>query len=53
MKGHPILLSDASMTAFWLWLKAKYGFTDDQVRSYTFDNAPFIADKQRRRRRAI
>jgi NitT/TauT family transport system substrate-binding protein len=45
MKGHPILLSDASVTAFWVWLKAKYGFTDDQVRKYTFNNAPFLADK--------
>ena len=23
LKGHPILLSDASVTAFWVWLKAK------------------------------
>ncbi len=46
MKGHPILLSDASITAFWVWLKAKYGFTDDQVRKYTFGAAPFLADKR-------
>jgi NitT/TauT family transport system substrate-binding protein len=46
MKGHPILLSDASVTAFWVWLKARYGFTDDQVRKYTFNNAPFLADKR-------
>ncbi len=46
LKGHPILLSDASVTAFWVWLKAKYGFTDDQVRKYTFNAAPFLADKQ-------
>ena len=46
MKGHPILLSDASVTAFWVWLKAKYGFTDDQVRKYTFNNAPFLADRR-------
>jgi NitT/TauT family transport system substrate-binding protein len=45
LKGHPILLSDASVTAFWVWLKAKYGFTDDQVRKYTFNAAPFLADK--------
>jgi len=45
MKGHPILLADASVTAFWVWLKARYGFTDDQVRKYTFNNGPFIADK--------
>jgi NitT/TauT family transport system substrate-binding protein len=46
MKGHPILLSDASVSAFWLWLKAKYGFTDAQVRKYNFSNAPFLADKR-------
>ena len=45
LKGHPILLSDASVTAFWVWLKAKYGFTDDQVRKYTFNAAPFLSDK--------
>jgi NitT/TauT family transport system substrate-binding protein len=44
MKGHPILLSDASVTAFWVWLKAKYGFTDNQVRKYTSNNGPFLAD---------
>jgi NitT/TauT family transport system substrate-binding protein len=46
MKGHPILLADASVTAFWVWLKAKYGFTDAQVRKYTFNSAPFLADKR-------
>ncbi len=45
MKGRPIMLSDASITAFWVWLKSKYGFTDDQVRKYDFSDAPFIADK--------
>jgi NitT/TauT family transport system substrate-binding protein len=46
LKGRPILLSDASITAFWVWLKAKYGFTDAQVRKYTFSSAPFLADKR-------
>lgn len=46
MKGRPILLADASVTAFWVWLKAKYGFTDDMVRKYTFNNGPFLADKR-------
>lgn len=46
MRGHPILLSDASVSAFWVWLKAKYGLTDAQVRKYTFNNAPFLADKR-------
>jgi NitT/TauT family transport system substrate-binding protein len=44
MKGRPILLSDASVTTFWPWLKAKYGFTDAQVRKYTHNNATFLAD---------
>ena len=46
LKGHPVLLGDASVTTFWLWLKAKYGLTDDQVRKYTFNNGPFLADKR-------
>ena len=46
LKGHPILLSDASVSAFWPWLKAKYGFADDQIRKYTFNSAPFLADKR-------
>ncbi len=46
MKGRPIMLSDASITAFWVWLKAKYHFTDDQVRKYTFSDAPFLANKR-------
>jgi NitT/TauT family transport system substrate-binding protein len=46
MKGRPILLSDASVTAFWVWLKAKYGFADSQVRKYTFNSAPFLADQR-------
>jgi NitT/TauT family transport system substrate-binding protein len=44
LKGHPILLSDSARTSFWLWLKAKYGLSDNQVRSYSFDAAPFLAD---------
>lgn len=44
MKGKPIMLADASTTAFWPWLKAKYGFSDTQIRKYTFNAAPFIVD---------
>ena len=42
MRGRPILLSDASLTAFWVWLRSRYHFTDSQVRRYTFSSAPFI-----------
>lgn len=46
MKGRPIMISDASITAWWTWLRAKYGFTDSQVRKYTHSSAPFLADKR-------
>jgi NitT/TauT family transport system substrate-binding protein len=44
LKGRPILLSDAAVTSFWPWMKAKYGLTDAQVRKYSFSAAPFLAD---------
>ena len=46
MKGKPIMISDASTTAFWPWLKARYGFADTQIRRYTFNLAPFLVDKK-------
>ncbi|MSP94207.1 MAG: ABC transporter substrate-binding protein [Alphaproteobacteria bacterium] len=45
MKGKPILIGDASTVTFWPWLKAKFGFTDAQIRKYTFNLAPFLVDK--------
>jgi NitT/TauT family transport system substrate-binding protein len=45
MKGKPILISDAATATFWLWLKAKFGFEDAQIRKYTFNLAPFLTDK--------
>jgi NitT/TauT family transport system substrate-binding protein len=44
MRGHPVLISAASMTAFWPWLRSKYGFQDSQIRRYTYNLAPFIVD---------
>jgi NitT/TauT family transport system substrate-binding protein len=44
LRGHPILISDASVTGFWLWLKAKFGLNDDQIRAYSGNSATFIAD---------
>jgi len=45
MKGHPIFLSASARDSFWPWLKAKYGFTDDQFRSYA-NSAPFVKEKK-------
>lgn len=44
MKGKPIMVSDATITTFWVWLRAKYGFEDAQIRAYTFNLAPFLVD---------
>jgi NitT/TauT family transport system substrate-binding protein len=44
MRGKPIMVADASITAFWPWLKARYGFSDTQIRKYTFNLAPFLID---------
>ncbi len=44
LKGHPILISQDARTGYWEWLKVAYGFTDDQIRPYTFNPAPFLAD---------
>jgi NitT/TauT family transport system substrate-binding protein len=46
LKGKPILISASARNGFWLWLKAKYGYTDDQIRPYNFNSAPFLADKK-------
>ncbi|HEX5078809.1 MAG TPA: ABC transporter substrate-binding protein [Geminicoccaceae bacterium] len=45
LKGHPILISQDARTGYWEWLKRAFGFTDDQIRPYTFNPAPFLADE--------
>ena len=45
MKGKPILISAASRENFWQFLRVRYGFTDDQIRPYTFNLAPFLHDQ--------
>ena len=45
MRDLPIMISDASIGAFWLWLKSKYGFNDSQIRKKTFSLAPFLSNK--------
>lgn len=45
LKGKPILIGPAARTAFWPFLKARYGYTDAQIRPYTFNIAPFMADR--------
>lgn len=45
LKGKPILVGAAGRNSYWPFLRAKFGFTDEQIRPYTFNMAPFLADK--------
>jgi NitT/TauT family transport system substrate-binding protein len=44
LKGKPIMISGDTRTGGWLFLKQKFGYTDDQIRPYNFSVAPFLAD---------
>ena len=44
LKGRPIMVAKFSVNEFWQFLKQKYGFTDDQIRPYTYNAGPFLAD---------
>jgi NitT/TauT family transport system substrate-binding protein len=45
LKGKPIMISADSRVGWWTFLKAKFGYSDAQIRPYTFNLAPFLADK--------
>ena len=45
LKGKTILVSTSARPTWWPWLKAKYGYTEEQSRPYTFNLQPFFADK--------
>jgi NitT/TauT family transport system substrate-binding protein len=44
LKGKTILVSTSGRPTWWPWLKAKYNYTEDQARPYTFNLQPFFAD---------
>ncbi len=45
LKGKPIMIATDTRFGSWLFLKAKFGYTDSQIRPYNFNMAPFLADK--------
>ena len=45
LKGRPIAIGAASNNTFWPWLRAQFGFTDDQKRPSGFSVQPFLADR--------
>jgi NitT/TauT family transport system substrate-binding protein len=46
LKGKPIMISGDTRVGWWTFLKAKFGYADSQIRPYTFNLAPFLANKK-------
>jgi NitT/TauT family transport system substrate-binding protein len=46
LKGKPIMVAKFSQQEYWQFLKRKYGFTDEQLRPYTYSAAPFLVNPQ-------
>ncbi len=45
LKGKPIMISGDTRAGWWNFLKARFGYSDAQVRPYTFNLQPFLTDK--------
>jgi NitT/TauT family transport system substrate-binding protein len=45
LKGKPIMIGADTRVGWWLFLKAKFGYGDGQIRPYNFNMTPFLADK--------
>jgi NitT/TauT family transport system substrate-binding protein len=45
MRGRPILIGSAGRVSYWPFLRARFGFTDEQIRPYTFNIQPWMADR--------
>src|SRR5215467_8273807 len=44
LKGKPILIGADARSGWWRFLAARFGYTDSQIRPYTFNLQPFFAD---------
>ncbi len=45
LKGRTLLIGSGGRVTYWPYLRKKYGLNDDQLRPYTFNMAPYLADK--------
>ncbi len=45
LKGKPILIGADTRAGWWRFLAGKYGYSDAQIRTYTFNLQPFLADR--------
>jgi NitT/TauT family transport system substrate-binding protein len=44
LKGKPILIAADARSGWWRFLAARFGYSDAQIRPYTFNLQPFLAD---------
>jgi NitT/TauT family transport system substrate-binding protein len=44
LRGKPIMVAADTRAGVWPYLKARFGYTDEQLRPYTFNLAPFLRD---------
>ena len=45
LRGQPIMIGSDTRVGWWNFVREKFGYSDDQIRPYTFNLAPFLADK--------
>ncbi len=45
LRGEPIMIGADTRSGWWNFVKAKFRYSDDQIRPYTFSLAPFLHDK--------
>ncbi len=46
LKGKPIMIGSETRVGWWNFVRAKFGYDDSQIRTYTFNLQPFLADKR-------
>ena len=46
LKKLTLLISKEGLAGYFQWMKKDFGFTDKQVKPYTFNPQPFLADKR-------
>ncbi|MBM3528482.1 MAG: ABC transporter substrate-binding protein [Alphaproteobacteria bacterium] len=46
LKKLTLLISKEGVASYYQWMKREFGFDDKQVRPYTFNPQPFLADKR-------
>jgi NitT/TauT family transport system substrate-binding protein len=46
LKNATLLVSSEGLQSYFQWMRAEFGFSQDRVKPYTFNPAPFLVDKK-------